>query len=329
MNNTALEVSNLKTYFYTRKGVVKAVDGVSFEIRRGEIFGLVGESGCGKSVTALSIIKLIPKPPGEIVGGNIVFDGETISDKNEAEMTKVRGRKISMIFQDPLTSLDPIMKIGTQIEETIKLHSAINKEKAKQRVLQVLKDVGIPDPALRVEQFPFQLSGGMRQRVMIAIALAANPELLLADEPTTNLDVTIQAQILELLRNIRNNKGVSILLITHNLGIVAWMCNRVAVMYAGKIVEYGKTKEVFKNPMHPYTTLLLKSIPRLDHGRSRLDSIEGDVPDLLNVPIGCRFHTRCPNAKQICINNEPALTELESEHHVSCLMYNKEIWDKR
>lgn len=321
-----LETVDLKTYFFTRRGAVKAVDGVSFTIDRGDVFGLVGESGCGKSVTALSILKLVPDPPGKIVSGRVLFEGEDLIQKSEKEMRSIRGGKISMIFQDPLTSLDPIIRVGDQIAEAIRIHSDLSPDKAWKKTIEILTEVGIPDAEIRAKQYPFQLSGGMKQRVMIAMALVTKPRLLIADEPTTNLDVTIQAQILTLLKEIKAKTDTSILFITHNLGIVAWLCNKLAVMYAGKIVEYGSTKSVFSNPLHPYTTLLLKAVPRIDIKKDALESIEGDVPDLVKPPSGCRFHPRCPYAKKVCSVIEPLMVEVEEGHYASCLIYDKEKW---
>ncbi len=325
-HNHLLEIVDLKTYFFTKRGAVKAVDGISFTIDAGDVFGLVGESGCGKSVTALSILRLVPDPPGKIVSGQVIFEGEDLLQKSEEEMRSIRGAKISMIFQDPLTSLDPIVRVGEQIVEAIRTHTNMNPQKAWEKAVKILTEVGIPDAEIRAKQYPFQLSGGMRQRVMIAIALVTEPRLLIADEPTTNLDVTIQAQILTLLKEIKAKTQTSILFITHNLGIVAWLCNKLAVMYAGKIVEYGATKSVFSNPLHPYTTLLLKAVPRLDIKKEMLESIEGDVPDLVNPPSGCRFHPRCPYAKKICSIIQPPMIEVEEGHYASCLIYDKEKW---
>ncbi|MEM4164324.1 MAG: ABC transporter ATP-binding protein [Nitrososphaerales archaeon] len=326
--NSILEVKNLKTYFYMRKGVARAVDDVSLTVNKSDVVGLVGESGCGKSVTALSILKLVPDPPGKIKGGQIFFEKKDLLTLNEKEMRKIRGRKISMIFQDPLTSLDPVAKIGDQIVEAIRAHNDISSQKAWEKAIDTLAKVGITDAEIRAKQYPFQLSGGMRQRVMIAIALVTEPSLLIADEPTTNLDVTIQAQILSLIKDIKTRANTSILFITHNLGIVAWLCNVVYVMYAGKIVEYGLTKNMFKKPLHPYTQLLLNAVPRLDISKDTLQSIEGDVPDLVNPPSGCRFHPRCPYAKKICSEVEPNLIEAEDGQYAACLIYDKEKWDK-
>ena len=322
-----LSIQNLKTYLFTSKGIVKAVDAVSLDIKRGEIVGLVGESGSGKTMTALTIMRLLPTPPAKIVGGKILMEGKDLANISEDQMREIRGSKISMIFQDPLTSLNPLMKIGPQISEVIRVHGNASKEEQAARAIELLDLVGIPEPKTRASEYPFELSGGMRQRVMIAIALAANPELMIADEPTTNLDTTIQAQILSILKNIQAQRNASILLITHNLGIVAWICDRVAVMYAGKIAELGPTKEVLENPLHPYTQALLKSVPRIDTLKGKLETIKGDVPKLIDFPVECRFNPRCPHAKNLCRNNDPVLTEVEPGHFVSCFIYSKE-WEK-
>jgi oligopeptide/dipeptide ABC transporter ATP-binding protein len=323
-----LQVSELSTYFYTRRGVVKAVDSISFDIEKGEIHGLVGESGCGKSVTAMSIMKLVPDPPGKIVNGTIILNGENLISKSESEMRSVRGGEIAMIFQDPLSSLNPIMKVGKQMTDAIRAHRDVSNSEALKIAIEGLSRVRIPDAKIRAEQYPFQLSGGMRQRVTIATALVCKSSLLIADEPTTNLDVTIQAQILALIKELRDLTGTSVLLITHNLGLVAWLCDRFSVMYAGKIVEQGTTEEIFRNPMHPYTQLLLKSVPRLGNFKRRLEAIGGDVPDLVDVPTGCRFHPRCPIAKKMCSEKEPILLETQTEHAVSCHMQNYEGWEE-
>ena len=326
MMQTLLEVHNLKTYFYTRRGVVRAVDSVSFDVRKGEIYGLVGESGCGKSVTALSIIRLVPNPPGKIVEGIVKLKGENLLEKSNKEMRSIRGKEIAMIFQDPLTSLDPVMKVGSQMLEAIKSHYDVSDTEALRMIMESLHSVGISDPDVRVQQYPFQLSGGLRQRIMIATALLCKPSLLIADEPTTNLDVTVQAQILTLIKNLRDTIGTSVLLITHNLGIVAWLCDRLSVMYAGKIVEQADTRSIFTQPLHPYTQLLLRAIPGKGAFKTRLETIEGDVPNLINVPTGCRFHPRCPYAKSICAVEEPALLDFEANHKVSCHIYHHKRW---
>ena len=313
-----LNIKDLKTYFFTYQGVVRAVDGVSFKINRGETFGLVGESGCGKSVTALSIMRLVPSPPGKIVGGEIRLDGENLLKLNEKQMRKIRGKKISMIFQEPMTSLDPVFTIGHEIMESIQLHQGLRKEEAREKAIETLRVVGIPDPERRVDEYPHELSGGMRQRAMIAIALSCNPTLLIADEPTTALDVTIQAQILRLIDELKEKFGASVMLITHDLGVIAEMCDNVAVMYAGHIMEYTDVDTLFSNPLHPYTKGLNKSIPRLDVETERLDVIRGLVPNLLDVPSGCPFHPRCDFCSERCIKEIPKLIEVEDHHLVRC-----------
>src|SRR5512141_2444145 len=291
-NKPLLEVKNLKTYFYPEDGVVRAVDGVSFEVYPGEVLGLVGESGCGKSVTSLSIMRLISKP-GKVDAGEILLDGENLLNLSEEEMTKVRGNRISMIFQQPQTALNPVFKVGDQLAEVLNVHQDMGKEAGWNRAIALLKMVGVPDPERRVEAYPHELSGGMAQRVMIAMALACIPELLIADEPTTALDVTIQAQILDLMRDMRTKMQASVILITHDLGVVAEMAERVAVMYAGEIVEQTDVNSLFANPKHPYTRGLIGSIPVLGEIKERLDVIPGSVPNLINLPPGCRFAPRC------------------------------------
>lgn len=313
-----LEVQHLKTQFFTDDGIVKAVDDVSFSIGQEETFGLVGESGCGKSVTALSIIRLISWPPGKIVNGKVFLEGENLLEKTEEEMRKIRGNKISMIFQEPMTSLDPVFTVGNEIMEVIQLHQGLEKEEAQEKAIDMLKIVGIPDPERRMNEYPHQLSGGMRQRVMIAMALSCNPKLLIADEPTTALDVTIQAQILRLMDKLKEEFQASVLLITHDLGVIAQQCENVAVMYAGEIVELGSVEAIFENPLHPYTEGLNKAIPRLDVDMNRLEIIEGMVPNLIEVPSGCRFHPRCRNAKESCSHELPRLVELEENHFTRC-----------
>jgi oligopeptide/dipeptide ABC transporter ATP-binding protein len=317
-----LEIRDLKTYFFTYEGVAKAVDGVTYQLAKGEPLGLVGESGCGKSVTALSILRLIPIPPGKIVGGEILFKGKNLIDLSEEEMRKIRGNRISMIFQEPMTSLNPVFTIGNQIQETIKLHQGLSKRESLEKAIEMLRLVNIPSPERCVNQYPHELSGGMRQRAMIAMSLACNPEILIADEPTTALDVTIQAQILDLLNKLKEELGMAIILITHNLGVIAETVNRVLVMYAGKIVEEAKTKTLFENPQHPYTRGLLKSIPRLGdkvrHGKVRLSEIPGVVPSLYEIPSGCKFSTRCPSVMDICKEKEPELKEIEKGHFSAC-----------
>jgi len=320
MTKPLLEVSELKTHFFTDDGVVKSVDGVSFSIDKKESFGLVGESGCGKSVTALSIIRLVPYPPGRIVGGNIFLDGEDLVTKSEKEMQKIRGKEISMIFQEPMTSLDPMFTIGHELMEVIMLHQDLDKKQATKKAIDMLKIVGIPEAEKRFKEYPHQLSGGMRQRAMIAMALSCNPKLLIADEPTTALDVTIQAQILRLIEDLKDEFSTAVLLITHDLGVVAETCKNVAVMYAGKIVEQGSVENIFENPLHPYTVGLNNAIPRLDIDKKRLQIIEGNVPDLIDMPPGCKFHPRCPYAMDICRQKEPPLERKESGHLSRCYL---------
>ncbi len=313
-----LEVKNLQTFFFTDDGVAKSVDNVSYTVDRKETLGVVGESGCGKSVTALSIMRLIPNPPGRIVGGQIMFDGRDLLKLSEEEMRSIRGNKIGMIFQEPMTSLNPVFTVGNQIEESILLHQKVTKEEAKARAIEMLKKVGIPAPEQRYSEYPHQLSGGMRQRVMIAMALSCNPSILIADEPTTALDVTVQAQILELITELQETLGMGVILITHDLGVIAEHADKVAVMYASHIVEYSSADEIYYNPLHPYTVGLLGSIPKLNIESDRLMTIEGTVPVPTNYPVGCNFASRCPFATEKCIAEEPALIEEESGHWVAC-----------
>ena len=319
--NELLKVENLKTYFFTHEGTVKAVDGISFSIKRGETLGLVGESGCGKSVTALSIMRLIPHPPGRIVSGEIYSEGKNLLKYNEKEMRNIRGRKISMIFQEPMTSLDPVFTIGHEIKEAVRLHSSVNKKDARDKTIETLRVVGMPDAEKRINNYPHELSGGMRQRAMIAMALCCNPALLIADEPTTALDVTIQAQILRLINELKDEFGASVLLITHDLGVVAEMCDNVAVMYAGHIVEHTDVDTIFSNPLHPYTKGLNKSIPRLDVDMERLETIKGLVPNLIDLPSGCPFHPRCSYCSAKCMKEMPVLKEAADNHLVKCHLY--------
>ncbi len=313
-----LEVKNLRTHFFTDDGAVKSVDGVSFPVYKGKTLGVVGESGCGKSVTALSILRLI-SPPGRSVDGEILMDGVDLLKLPEPEMRKIRGHKISMIFQEPMTSLNPVFTVGYQIMEAVQLHLGLDKAAARQRTIEMLEKVRIPSAATRVDEYPHQLSGGMRQRIMIAMALACNPRLLIADEPTTALDVTIQAQILELLKDLQRELGMSVIIITHDLNVVAEVADYVAVMYASKIVEYAAAAELFKHPLHPYTLGLLKSIPQLDTPRgAKLNVIAGNVPNPLHFPGGCKFHPRCPIAVDTCKAVEPKLRELRPGHWVAC-----------
>lgn len=319
-----LEVKNLKTYFYTEDGVVKAVDGVDFHVFPGEVMGLVGESGCGKSVTSLSIMRLISMP-GKIVEGEIIFDGKDLLKYTEEQMVHIRGNRISMIFQQPQTALNPVFKVGDQISEVLHIHQSLGKEAGRARAVELLKMVGIPEPERRAEAFPHELSGGMAQRVMIAMALACVPDLLIADEPTTALDVTIQAQILGLMKDLREKIGTSIILITHDLGVVAEMAERVAVMYAGRIVEQTDVKTLFEQPLHPYTQGLIGSIPILGKIKDRLEVIPGSVPNLVNLPPGCQFAPRCKARLEhnlaICSESEPQLVEVINGHAVRCWLY--------
>ncbi len=317
-----LEVRNLKTFFFTEEGVVKAVNDVSFEVAQGQTLGLVGESGCGKSVTSLSIMKLIPNPPGKIISGQILFDGEDIVNVSEKDMHHIRGNKISMIFQEPMTALNPVFTIGHQISEAFTLHQNISKNEAKEKTIELLITVGIPEPAKRFNQYPFELSGGMRQRVMIAMALTCNPKLLIADEPTTALDVTIQAQILELIKEMQQKYNSAVILITHDLAVIAETVDYVAVMYAGVIVEKAEVKQLFKNPMHPYTIGLLNSIPILGQRGKELQEIPGRVPNLIDLPKGCYFADRCNRRMPICSQQECELKEVEPGHFVRCFLYN-------
>jgi oligopeptide/dipeptide ABC transporter ATP-binding protein len=320
-----LSIHNLRTCFYTDLGLLRAVDGISFSMGYGETIGIVGESGCGKSVTARSIMRLIPHPPGKIESGEIYFEGKNLLDLSQAEMRKIRGNKISMIFQDPMTSLNPVFKIGKQIAEAIKLHQGVSLKEALEKSIEMLQIVGIPSPAKRVFDYPHQLSGGMRQRVMIAMALSCRPKLMIADEPTTALDVTIQAQILNLMQKLKEETGASIILITHNLGIVAEMAQKVIVMYAGRIFEYASTKDLFRKHYHPYTENLLKAIPKYDSSgeAKKLHVIPGIVPSLLNLPQGCKLSNRCDRSFPLCFEEEPGLFEVEPGHIARCWLYSE------
>ena len=323
-NKPLLEVKGLKTYFYTEDGVVRAVDGVNFDVYPGEVLGIVGESGCGKSVTSLSIMRLISKP-GKIDAGEILLDGENLLNLSEEEMSKVRGNRISMIFQQPQTALNPVFRVGDQLAEVLNVHQDMGKDAGWKRAVALLKMVGVPDPQRRVEAYPHELSGGMAQRVMIAMALACVPEVLIADEPTTALDVTIQAQILDLIRDMRREMGTSVILITHDLGVVAEMAERVAVMYAGEIVEQTDANSLFDEPLHPYTQGLMGSIPILGEIKEKLAVIPGSVPNLVNLPPGCRFAPRCQArlkyACAVCAEVKPDLEEVKSGHQVRCWLY--------
>ncbi len=318
-NETLVGVKDLRTYFYTEDGLVPAVDGISFDIHKGEFLGLVGESGCGKSVTSLSIMGLLPKPMGRIMkGSSITLDGLDLVAMSEKEMRRIRGNKISMIFQEPMTSLNPVFTIGAQLSEVFIHHLKVSRKEAWDESVKMLKLVGISRPEKVAEEYPHALSGGMRQRVMIAMALACKPRLLIADEPTTALDVTIQAQILELMKALKNELDTAVMLITHNLAVVAETCQRVIVMYAGRIIEEAPTVELFDNPLHPYTQGLLNSIPSLVKDKEILDSIPGVVPNLLNLPAGCRFAPRCAKAMKICLREYPAMTLLGPDRRVAC-----------
>ena len=326
--NTILELKDLHTHFHTPEGVVRAVDGVTYSLKSGETLGVVGESGCGKSVTALSILNLVPQPPGRIFGDGIFFEGNDLTKLSPKEMRAIRGNNIAMIFQEPMTSLNPVFTIGFQISEAVMLHQGLKKKEAMDRSAEMLDLVGIPLPRQRVKEYPHQLSGGMRQRAMIAMALSCNPKILLADEPTTALDVTIQAQILDLMMKLKEEFGTAIVLITHDLGLVAETCERVVVMYAGKIVEEAPIKEIFGNPLHPYTQGLLGSVPTLEKDRStgrvdrvRLQEIPGIVPSLNLLPTGCSFNPRCKDVMDKCHEEEPQLREITPGHFVRCLLH--------
>ncbi|WNS75722.1 ABC transporter ATP-binding protein [Bacillus sp. DTU_2020_1000418_1_SI_GHA_SEK_038] len=323
-----LEVKNLRTSFFTDEGEVKAVDGVDFSIEKGKTLGIVGESGSGKSITSLSILRLLKEPVGKVVGGEVIFKGENLLKKSKKQMMSIRGNNISMIFQEPMTSLNPTLTCGEQIAESIRIHQKLNRKDAWNKAIEMLSLVGIPSPEKRAKQYPFELSGGMRQRVMIAIALACNPELLIADEPTTALDVTIQAQILELIKKLQEELGTSLMMITHDLGVVAEMCDKVAVMYCGKVVEYADVKTLFTNPKHPYTIGLLNSVPKHDEDvDGDLSVINGSVPSPFNLPKGCRFAPRCPHAKEICHSELPELKDLQNGDKVRCWIHT-EKWQE-
>ena len=316
---TLMKVSGLATQFFTEDGVVKAVDGIEYDLEEGETLGLVGESGCGKSVSALSVLRLIPNPPGRIVGGEVMFEGQDLLKLSEEDMRHIRGNRISMVFQEPMTSLNPILTIGRQITEPLELHMSMTQQQAEERAIELLGLVGIPDAAARINDYPHQFSGGMRQRVMIAMALSCNPKLLIADEPTTALDVTIQAQVLELMQRAAKEVGASLIVITHNLGVVARYADRVNVMYAGKIIERGTAHEIYKNPKHPYTVGLLQSVPRLDEPRrEKLNPIEGMPPDLVDLPPGCSFRARCTYAVDRCAEEVPPLVAVDEDHLAAC-----------
>ncbi|MGB5987730.1 MAG: ABC transporter ATP-binding protein [Desulfobacterales bacterium] len=320
-----LEIRNLKTYFNTDEGLARAVDGMDLVIRKGKTLGVIGESGCGKSVSALSVMRLIPQPPGKIVQGQIIFKGSDLLEKTPSEMRRIRGNEIAMIFQEPMTSLNPVFTIGNQISEPLIQHQKLDKAAARKKAIESLRHVGIPSPEKRIDAYPHQLSGGMRQRAMIAMALACEPDLLIADEPTTALDVTIQAQILELIRGIKAEYGMSVMMITHDLGVVAEVADEVVVAYGGKAMEYTDVVTIFKHPKHPYTQALYDSIPRLsDTRKRRLEVIRGNVPNPLNFPSGCRFHPRCKDARAVCRGQAPQLETVAPGHQVRCFKYNAE-----
>ncbi len=315
-----LEVTNLRTEFKTAAGIIRAVDGVDLSVGQGETLGIVGESGCGKSITSLSIMQLLPKGLGKVAAGEVRFNGENMLEFSERKMRSIRGNEMAMIFQEPMTSLNPVFKIGKQIAESARYHHGVSKQKAKAMAVEMLTKVGIPRPEKVAVSYPHELSGGMRQRVMIAMAMICNPKLLIADEPTTALDVTIQAQILDLMRELQRSEGTSILMITHDLGVVAEMCDRVVIMYAGQVVEETDVKTLFKDPKHPYTQSLLASLPQLNSDQERLASIPGQVPNPLDMPKGCRFAPRCQFAKEICLAEAPELVEVEPGHKSRCLL---------
>ena len=322
-----LQVEGLETEFKKEKQKIKILHGVNFHINKGEVLGLVGESGSGKSLTSLSIMKLFKGTTGEISGGNITFNGRDLTNKSESEMRKIRGKQIAMIFQEPMTSLNPVMKIGEQLMEPIRLHLGYKENQAKEHAISILQKVGIPRAEEIIYEFPHQLSGGMRQRIMIAMAISCNPQLLIADEPTTALDVTIQAQILDLMKQLQKRENMSMLLITHDLGVVAEMCDRVVVMYAGKVVEEADVFDLFESPRHPYTKGLIGSIPKLGQKRDKLDSIKGNVPDPSNLPKGCKFAPRCNDAMPICFEEEPPVMTLEKNRSCRCWLYKEERGD--
>ncbi len=321
MSEPILEVNGLKTYFYTEEGVVPAVDGLDFTLHNGETLAIVGESGCGKSVTSLSILRLIPNPPGKIIDGSIVYHGEDLCNVSEKRMRQIRGKEISMIFQEPMTSLNPVFTIGRQIMESLLYHGEKDKKRAHDRAVEMLRLVGIPDPEKSMERYPHQISGGMRQRVMIAMALSCQPNILIADEPTTALDVTIQAQILRLIGDLRKKLGTAIILITHDLGIVAQTAENVLVMYGGQAVEYSDVKSIYKQPLHPYTVGLLKSIPKLHDQQERLYNIKGSIPSPKEFPQGCRFSPRCEDCMEICRTQKPDLVTMPDGRKVRCWKY--------
>lgn len=325
-NDALLDVRHLETHFVTGEGTARAVDGVSLHVKRGETLGLVGESGCGKSVTSLSVLRLVPSPPGKIVGGEIWFKGRNLMELPEPEMRKIRGNEISLIFQEPMTALNPVFSVGEQIAEVFRIHRGMKKREALDHAVEMMERVRIPAPRQRVHEYPHQMSGGMRQRVMIAMALACDPDLLIADEPTTALDVTVQAQILALMEELKERTDAAVILITHDLGVIAEVADRVAVMYAGHVVEEGSVHDIFDNPLHPYTMGLLKSIPQLDApATDRLHTIEGVVPNPMDFPTGCRFHPRCDQCFDACDKNDPTTLEVRPNHSAACLLHDPQF----
>ncbi len=323
MSNEFLNIDDLHIHYITQDGVVKAVNGINLKVDKGETLGLVGETGAGKTTTALGILRLIPDPPGKIISGTISLEGKNILDMEDEEIRKIRGNKISMIFQDPMTSLNPVMTVGEQIAEVIEIHEDVSKEEAKEKAKEMLELVGIPGN--RSGEFPHQFSGGMKQRVVIAIALACSPELLIADEPTTALDVTIQAQVLDLMKGLKKEFNTAMILITHDLGVVAEACDKVAIIYAGEIVEYADIQSLFENPKHPYTEGLFASIPSLDEDVERLNPIKGLMPEPTNLPTGCKFNPRCPYATEICSSEEPEVVDIKDSHSVKCHIYTGKV----
>ncbi|MEE2924031.1 MAG: ABC transporter ATP-binding protein [bacterium] len=322
-SQSLLKIEDLSVHFFTDRGVVPSVNNINYEILEGETLGLVGESGCGKSVTAHSIIRLIPQPPGKIVNGRVMFKGEDLTKISDHRMREIRGNEIAMIFQEPMTSLNPVFTVGDQIVEAVTLHTEKDDDEARELAIEMLRKVGIPSPEMRIDEYPHQMSGGMKQRVMIAMALSCNPSLLIADEPTTALDVTIQAQILELMAELQQESNMSVLMITHDLAVVAEVCDRVVVMYGSKIVEIARVEELFRNPLHPYTQGLFASIPNVEEDKPRLTPIPGFVPNPMNFPVGCKFNNRCPHSTERCMIEEPTLEEIGEGHLVSCHLVDK------
>lgn len=318
MADNLLEIKGLRTYFYTEDGVVKAIEGVDLFLERGKTLGLVGESGCGKTVTALSVLRLLPTPPAKIIDGEVWFDGKDLLKASDKEMREIRGNNISMIFQDPQSALNPVYTVDNQLREVIQLHQNLGKKEARKKAVEMLDIVGIPNPEGRVDDYPHQFSGGMKQRVMIAMALSCNPRLIIADEPTTNLDVTVQAQVLEKINDLKAEFGTTVMIITHNLGVIAEMCDNVGVMYAGRLVEYGDVDTIFHKPVHPYTIALHKSTPRVTEKKKKLGTIRGVVPNLIYPPKGCRFHPRCDYATDVCENKVPEGEWIGDDHYVEC-----------